>query len=478
MHRKTLMQDLETKNNRFNIFEGIGWLLSLLIPIVLYFGLTFTDVTSEIVLFLSILSSAIVMWIFKLFPEYLPGIFVIIICAALGFVPTSVILSGFSSETFIMIFSVLCITILIARSGLISRLLLLLIKVMPQKERYFNLAFFLGFIILTPLIPSIVSRTQLAAHSISNFINMLKLDIKNESITKLTASAFFGASLLSSVFLSASLMNFIILALIPLQEQQSFQLAGWFQASFIAGVVILLTYFAMFSVFFRGKETLKLNKQFVTDQLKFLGSPSKDEKIALFTICLFFIGMITYPYHRISPSWIGFSLVYILMTFSILDRNEKIDWPFLLFMASVVGISSIINYLNISVILAPKLQLLMKILGTSQEALFSFLVISTILVRLVLPIGATIAILVPVFLPLAGLYGISYWAVCFVILVVVDIWFFPYQCIFYTLMCDSFTEGKIPFEEKKFLQFNAIVNIARILAIFASLYYWQWLGLI
>lgn len=474
------MQASAVKSKSAKFIDGAGWSLSLLVPVAFYFLLISFSINPEVVIFLSILSSAIVMWIFRIIPEYLPGIFVIVSCASLGLVPSNVILSGFSSETFMMVFSVLCMTILIARSGLISRLILILLKRLPQKEGYFNSAFFLSFSLLTPLIPSIVSRTQLAANSLNSFIKMLKLETKNEHITKLTANAFFGTTLFSSVFLSASLMNFIILALLPLQEQQRFQLTGWLQASLIAGLVMIVAYVILFSIFFRNKEPIKISKQLIINQLELLGPVSRDEWITLATMITFFVGMATFSYHKISPTWIAFGLTYILLSFSILSREDiqtKVDWSFLLFMASVVGIASIANYFNLAGTISTKIQSFIYLVGASQEALFGFLILSTIIVRLFLPIGATVALLIPIFIPLAGLYGISCWSACFVSLMIVDMWFFPYQCIFYTEMRQSFEGKELPFEERKFLIFNAIVNIVRILAIFASFYYWQWLGL-
>ncbi|MBY0281751.1 MAG: anion permease [Alphaproteobacteria bacterium] len=474
------MQASASTNRTSKFIEGAGWLLSILVPIALYFVLISFSLNSEVVIFLSILSSAIVMWIFRIVPEYLPGIFVIVACASLGLVPSNIILSGFSSETFMMVFSVLCMTILIARSGLISRFILILLRALPQKEGYFNSVFFISFSLLTPLIPSIVSRTQLVAHSLTNFINILKLETKNEHITKLTANAFFGTSLFSSIFLSASLMNFVILALLPLQEQQRFQLVGWFQASLAAAIVMIVAYMVIFAIFFRGKETIKIPKQLIIEQLERLGPVSKDEWISLATVAAFFIGMMTFPYHKISPTWIAFGLAYILLSFNVLNREDiqtRVDWSFLMFMASVVGIASIATYFDLSGTISTKLQSFIYLVGTSQEALIGFLTISTIFVRFFLPIGATVALLIPIFISLAGLYGISCWSACFVSLMMVDMWFFPYQCIFYTEMRESFSGQELPFQEKKFLIFNAVVNIVRILAIFASFYYWQWLGL-
>lgn len=474
------MEGFLAKDSYGNYIDSAGWLLSLIVPIIFYFSLSLSGVAPEVVLFLSVLSSAIVMWIFRLVSEYLPGILVIICCAALGLVPSSTILAGFSSETFMMVFSVLAITILIARSSLMPRFILTLLKVLPKKQKYFDAVFFICFTFLTPLIPSITSRTQLVGASLTRFISMFNLKTGSTHITKLTAHAFFGASLFSNIFISSSLMNFIILALLPLQEQLQFQLAGWLQASFVAFIVMLVSYAIVFSFFFKKDDSMQFSKDLIIKQLDTLGPISKDEWVSLAAVAVFFVGMLTFPYHKISPTWIAFSLAYVLLAFNILTREEiqsKVDWTFLLFMASVIGISSMMNYFNIAGAISEKFQAFIEIFGGSSGIIFSFLVVFTIVVRLFLPIGATVALLIPVFVSLAGLCGVTCWAACFTCLIVADMWFFKYQCSFYTAMVDAFSGSGVPYDERKFLMFNAFVNIARILAIFASFYYWQWLGL-
>ena len=183
----------------------------------------------------------------------------------------------------------------------------------------------------------------------------------------------------------------------------------------------------------------------------------------------------------VCPAWVAFALTYALLTFNILNREEimsKIDWPFLLFMAAVIGISSITNYFGIAEVISQKLQNFTLLFGDSQGILFIFFVVFNIAIRFFLPIGATIALLIPIFISLAGLYTITAWAACFTCLIITDMWFFPYQCIFYTSMKTVFEEANVSFGEKKFLMFNALANIVRILAILASFYYWQWLGLL
>lgn len=487
------MESSLTKNNYEEYLSVIGWLLSIIVPAIVYFSILSTGTSQEISIFASILSSAIIMWIFKLVREYLPGLLVVITCASLGLVPTSVVLSGFSSETFIMIFSVLVITVLIARSNLISRFMLTLLRRIPKETIWYDALFFISFALLTPLIPSVISRTHLVGKAAVKALDMFGVRKHEACVIGTVTSSFFGASLFSNIFLSASLMNFIILALLPLQEQLQFQLVGWFKASFAAFVVILVTYIIGYLILqrflFKDRQLIgnkKQSKQSITEeqnqliekQLKSLGPISKDEWVSLATLAAFFIGMLTFTYHKISPAWIAFSLVYMLLAFNIISREEllsKVDWTFLLFMASIIGISSVLNYFNISELISSNLR--GYILEDSPGFLFTFFVVVTMLVRFFLPIGATITLLIPIFITLSGLYGVTAWTACFTCLIITDMWFFKYQCIFYTPMTDVLDEAGISYDEKKFQAFNIMTNIVRILAVVASFYYWRWISL-
>ncbi|MCE2716289.1 MAG: SLC13 family permease [Pseudomonadota bacterium] len=487
------MESSITKNNYEEYLSVIGWLLSIVVPTIVYFFIVSTGTTQEIAIFSAILSAAIIMWIFKLVREYLPGILVVITCASLGLVPTNVVLAGFSSETFIMVFSVLVITVLIARSNLISRFMLNLLKKVPKETIWYDAVFFMSFAFLTPLIPSVISRTHLVGKFAANVLDMFGVRKHEACVVGTVTSCFFGASLFSNTFLSASLMNFIILALLPLQEQLQFQLMGWAKASIVALIVMLVAYsigyLILQRILFKDRQLVSKgnqSKQSITQeqnqlidkQLKSLGPISKDEWLSMATLAAFFIGMITFPYHKISPAWIAFSLVYMLLAFNIITREEllsKIDWPFLLFMASIIGISAVINYFNISELISSGLR--GYIFDDSPGFLFTFFVLVTILVRFFLPIGATITLLIPVFITLSGLYGVTAWAACFTCLMVTDMWFFKYQCIFYTPMTDVLDEAGISYEEKNFQAFNIMANIVRIIGIVASFYYWRWISL-
>jgi hypothetical protein len=100
----------------------------------------------------------------------------------------------------------------------------------------------------------------------------------------------------------------------------------------------------------------------------------------------------------------------------------------------------------------------------------------TFLVRLIVPISTSIVLLASIFMPISIHYGINPWIVGFIILILGEMWFFPYQCSYY-LQYRQITRGQL-FNENTFLIFNALSNLAKIIAIYASIPYWKWIGLL
>ncbi len=246
-----------------NTSNKIGWLLSFFLPVIAYFTLPLYGTASEVVIFLSIMLSAIMMWIFRLVPEYLPGLLVVISCAILKVVPANIVLSGFFSETFLMVFSILAMTILIARSNLIPRYLFKLLRLFTKNPNYFDAVFFTSFALLTPLIPSIVSRTHLVGEKSIAILDMFGVREHEGCVIGTLVSSFFGATLFSTIFLSASLMNFVVLALLSPQEQLQFYFVGWLNGALGALIVMLLAYAIFYAVlqriFFKDRKLVIAN---------------------------------------------------------------------------------------------------------------------------------------------------------------------------------------------------------------------------
>ncbi len=462
-----------------NWLSVLGWLLVFVAPaLVLQFGQDW-GLEKNAVYFLAIFSSTIVMWIFCLVDEYIPGIFALLATLSMDLVPMPVILSGMASDGFMLAMSVLGLGAVIVASGLSYRLLLLLMMRLPNTPFWQNSAILgIGFL-LTPLIPSINGRVALVSPFLSDMLEILRQKLKGVSANQLAVSAFTGVSLLSAVFLSSKSVNFVIFGLLPDQIQDQFQWLSWLQASAVTGLVLLVIYVLMAATLLRGLEPSDLSKEQLAVQLSLLGRLKRGEWAAILGVALFILGVLTTTFHKVPSPWLGMAILFGILLFGALDRKqfrENIDWPFLIYLAGIIGIASAITYLGLGQTLATKLPWLGAYMHTDFNMFVLALSGVIFVLRLAVPISATIVILATILMPIAVHYGVNPWVVGFIILVLGEMWFFPYQCSYY-LQFRQLTQGLI-FDESVFLRFNALFNLLKIAAIYASMSYWQSMGLL
>lgn len=472
-------QPLEGEPKAESWISLFGWLLVFIAPaLVLQFGPGW-GLEKNAVYFLAIFSSTIVMWVFSLVDEYIPGIFALLATLAMDLVPMPVILSGMASDGFMLAMSVLGLGAVIVASGLSYRLLLLLMLRLPNTPFWQNSAILgIGFL-LTPLIPSINGRVALVSPFLSDMLEILRQKLKGVSANQLAVSAFTGVSLLSAAFLSSKSVNFVIFGLLPDQIQDQFQWLSWLQASAVTGLVLLAIYVLMAAMLLRGHEPSHLSREQLAVQLSLLGRLKRGEWAAILGVGLFMLGVLTTSIHKVPSPWLGMAILFGILLFGALNRKQfqqNIDWPFLIYLAGIVGIASAISYLGLGQTIATKLPWLGEYMHTNFNLFVLALSGVIFVMRLAVPISATIVILATILMPIAVHYGVNPWVVGFIILVLGEMWFFPYQCSYY-LQFRQFTKGQI-YDEPLFLRFNALFNVLKIAAIYASMSYWKGMGLL
>lgn len=400
----------------------------------------------------------------------------------MGLVPLRVILSGFSSNIFFLILGITSLSILVSSSGILYRIMLLIMKYLPSGFAWYNFAIFFIGTLMTPVIPSIINRTKTAAPLTQDLIGLLSLEKKGGASTKISASAFYGVSLLSSIFLTGSIMNFVIMGILPFQDQRLITSIGWLNSAGVAGLILLIIHFVGSSIFFVSKNKITISKEKIDDQLKIIGELTTNEIATIGTLILFIISLICIPYHKIPVEWLSLFLLFSLLSLKIVSQKQWLmdtDWSLLVFLGCIIGISSSIHYLNIDAFISSALAPLIKPLfhNDNISGILSLVIVLTIAVRFFLPVGPTVIIMMTLCMPLADTFGLSLWSFSFTIIMSCDIWFFPYQSPFYISYTSSFS-GDLPYNQQKFLIYNMLINFGRIVAIYLSIPYWKTLGII
>jgi hypothetical protein len=192
------------------------------------------------------------------------------------------------------------------------------------------------------------------------------------------------------------------------------------------------------------------------------------------------IGIVTSSVHKMQPPWLGFAMLFGLLLCGTLDKKElkeKVDWTFLLYLSGVTGIVAAFNHLGLD----RQLGAALPDIGSAMRGSFSLFVLLLFvlvnLIRLAVPTNATAVILATILVPLAQLSGVNEWLVGFMLLLFSDCWLFPYQCSYY-LQLQQMNRDTPMYDERRFLRFNAAMNLGRLLAVYAALPYWKMLGIL
>lgn len=458
----------------------MGWLLALLIPIIFYHLPWFADIPINARIFISIFAITITMWVFKLVPDYVAGLLPIVVVLILGITPSSVILDGFRSPSFFMAMSIFALSAVVVSSGLVYRILLIVLRKIPPTQFLYNLMVTLSGALITPVIPSVNGRVGLTTPLLTDLITALGYRQQGTNANRLAVSTFFGISLFSSVFMTSKSINFVVFGMLSIQDQNSFHWLNWALSAAVVGLISLGIFLLLSTIIYRSDENPRISLFLIENQLKILGRMSPAEWGAIAGVIVLAIGIVTTSIHAIEPAWISLTLMFLFLalgTISKKDFQHKIDWPFLFFLGTLIGLTKATSFLNIDQMISVQLAGLTELMQENIYLMVLLLAGIIFILRLVMSINATVVIMASIFLPISGELGINGWVMGFIILTLSESFIFPYQCSYY-MMFREFNEKLNLYTESSFLKFNLWSLVIRILAVYSSIPFWQFLEIL
>ncbi len=460
--------------------KWLSWLLVICAPALTFGYLIGHGVDRQITLFTAIAVTTLLMWIFSLLADFIPALMAMLALLLFGLAPEEVVLSGFSSNGFLLAFSILGLGVVVVESGLTRRYTLFLLAHLPANTFTHQLAVFLTGLLFTPTVPSITGRAAIVGPVVNHITEGWDEKTRRNSSTMLYTTGLDSIHYLAPWFLTAAPANLLIYALLPPQEQHAFHFLFWAYAASLTSIAMLVFYFLCSAVLFRRAYVkVDIPKSLIRQQLGNLGPMTTTERTALFGVLLLAVGIVSAPLHRIEIHYVAFSVLCLLLYLGALSRNDfigKIDWAFLSLLASLIGILATMNHLQIDDYIMTRLSWLGDYMR--QDFPLFVLALSAVLLiaRLLVPLNQAIVIFAAALIPIAGNAGIAPWVVGFIILIIAETAFFAYQSP-YIFLFKKITD-KVEYREHDVQVFHGVLIVFKLIAIYISIPFWQQIGVL
>ncbi len=456
----------------------IGWLCALIVPLwVVNLGVFNESVFGHLAwsarLFATALSACLCLWSFNLVPAFVGGVFIILNLVVLGLVPEKVALSGFGSSGFIMALSFLGIGLCMEQAELGERLYIFAARALRSPSWRRNSIFIIG-LLLTMFIPT-MPGTGVRLHMLRS---MKKYVLRKTPVDNYWADLhiFQGSQILSSVFLSGTTLNLVIVGFLSAQDRARFHWLFWFKSMWAYGAMMV-----MFHVFCGWWTARKLRDERMSGDnigTELKGPPLLlDDKVTLCALAVFSISTLSEPFHQIMTLWIGLLILFFLLVFHILREDifrKKIAWESLILLGSSSGMIASMEYLHIERVLEMKLYWLTDMMLHNYTLFLLGAVFVVWFLRLFLSQGIAAIIMGTFLVPLAYRHGVNAWCIMILIMILAQSWFFPYQ----SLECRLVQKEMSSAEEKQFLKYNIMMNVGRVVSLFCLVLFWKRLGLL
>jgi DASS family divalent anion:Na+ symporter len=460
--------------------ENLGWSLSLIIPFLTWLVLKDVKLNWASIHFIVVFSCALMLWMFRLVPEYTPAMFLIIAIVLLGLAPTNILLSGFASDSFFLALSVFGLGALIVKSNLFERLALLLLKYLPPGAFFLQaMLFFIGML-LTPIMTAQSARVSLIAPLLDDIQKSANLKANSILMNSLACCAFHGTILLSVIFLTGKSSNFVLFGMLSKTMQWQYNWLNWLIAASVPGLLLVALFFILLRFQFKAEDYFEWDKKKLSIALSELGPINSHEWAALSATLLLILGLITSPIHKIPASWLSFIIFFVLLITGFLNKSDfrsKINWPFLFYLGAIIGIMRCINAVGLELYLTEHLAWLSHFADKHEYWFIIIIYALGSIAGLLFGTMAAPALVFSLILPIAQNAAMNTWLIAFVLLMATESWFFPYQSSYY-LCFEELSEHKKNYRLKDTLSMNAYFSGFRLLVIILSLPFWQFLGVL
>ena len=435
---------------------------------------------------LGILIMAIVWWITGVLPEFVTAVVMAVLFVVVAGISVGATFSTFASSTWWLLLSAFTLGVGMKTSGLMKRIALAIVSKFPRTFRCQVAAQLVTGTVLGPLIPSLAVKGAMLAPLAMNIGDELGYERQGKRATGLFAAMLVGIRTVAPTIVSASVTGYALMATLPVDVQEQFNMASWFVAALPWLVVVLvLNYFLIMGIYGRGEKAGESScggtdedaSQPIPDGL---GPLSAVEKRMLAIILVTVVLWATEPFHHVSAMAVGLAALVAMFVLKVIDVpafKSGVNWTSLLFIGIALGLGSVFAEAGLNdwvmQTCGPALQALA---GNPYLLVLGIGVITVVLRFLIVSEVAYLNLLMAFLVPMAASVGVNPWVLGFSAYALVIAWFAKYQSPIY-LAAFYAVDGKMA-KHSELAKYCGVYLATCLVGLAVSVPYWQWMGLL
>jgi anion transporter len=399
-----------------------------------------------------------------------------------GVVPPAVALSGFSSESWILVVSVLAVGAAIAASGLLYRLALW--TVTHSRGGFVGqvAALSVAGVLLGPAAPNATARVTLVAPAMSELVEALGYASRSRPAAGLAMATLIGFGQMGAAFLTSSTTAVLVFAVLPHSGRVELNWLSWALLAAPANILLLLGLVVSIVWFYRPQDRVDLERPMqrgvVRLQRSLLGHPTRNEKISLVVAAGLLLGFVTQPLHGINPAWIAVLAFAALGAVRVITANtlRAVNWSFALLFGMLASMSRVFSDTGLDKWIAASVSGLVGNLATMPVLFVAALTLLCFAVSFVLRWQAAAPLVTIALAPVADAAGIHPFVVGLVALIACNGFFLPYQSTTYLAMYHG--SGEKLFTHAQARPVALAYGVVTLLALCGSVVAWRAMGLL
>ena len=427
---------------------------------------------------LLILLGSAVAWLLSPVPDFIVALAMAGAWGIAAVVPLDLVLSGFRTSAWLVAIGSFALAAAMARSGLLFRIGLILVRAFPAGHVGQVLGLLVGGALVTPLVPLGLARVATASSLAQELTQTLGYRARTNASAALGFAALVGYCSFSSVLLSGLAMNFFVLDLLPAGERTYFGWFNWLVAAAPAGIVLLTGAAAGILAMFPAGEPPRAAAGVVRRQERALGPLSSREITTVAGLAILLLGLLAQPWLHTDAAWIAIAMTVVLVlggAIDVQDFRSRIDWGFVMLFGILLGLAGVLRSVGLDAALGAQLELVAQ--GIRDETAIVFVVaLAVVATRLVLPWVPTTLLLSAALVPAAERLGMNSWVIGFVILFVAQAWLVPSLYEAYVL-AKATTRAEL-FTDRQAITLGVVMTLLALAAIGVSIIYWRAIGLL